>query len=432
MHSKFNSLLALIPLLLACQQVSADDVTIPDAQRMEMLRVLDNAENPAVSELSSSERAILKATLALESGEPNQALSFLNDQVDRQDPLVAMLEAEAHRRSAVQAVARAGDYAHQIDDQKKQLEQANLTSGIKEADVRLNSFMDRLQGMTHFPSDVLKLAPDIHSVFLVDKKRSRLFVYEQDESGKLQKVADEYVVTGAAAGDKQSKGDERTPNGIYRFVDKLTDEKLEARYGPVAFPIDYPNALDRLHGKSGSGIWMHGYAQNVGRRPPRDTKGCFALPNEILLEMEKHVQLGNSWVVIGDSLNFDVPDQQSSTLQSVEQTIQGWSDDWSQLKTENYLSYYHPKFRSGDKDLKAWKSYKRRVNSSKSFIQVKLSNLTLIHDPSRWSEGEVVVAEFDQLYASNNYQDTSRKRLYLTRSSPADEWKILIEENVEL
>ncbi|OIO71936.1 MAG: hypothetical protein AUJ56_02935 [Zetaproteobacteria bacterium CG1_02_49_23] len=400
-------------------------------EKKKILEALDGGGNSAVSHLSNVEKNILKATLALEDGQPNQALTYLISEDNGADPLVAMLEAEAHRQSAILAVDRAGDYARPMDAKKKQLEEANLSGGLKEADAKLKAFLDSVKGQQRTPLDILSVGSDIRSVFLVDKGRSRLFVYERDAQGDLKQVADEYVVTGAAEGDKRAEGDNRTPNGIYRFVDRLSGEKLESRYGPVAFPIDYPNALDALHHKDGSGIWMHGYAENVDRRPSRDTKGCFALPNSTLLAMAEHVQLGKSWVLIGRDFAFDVPDEKESLLQSVSRTITQWESDWSLLKTEAYLDHYHSHFRAGERDLKAWKAYKRRVNAGKEFVSLNFSNMTLMHDPSSWPEGEVVVAEFDQSYESNNYQDHSRKRLYLARASKVEPWKILIEESVE-
>ena len=56
--------------------------------------------------------------------------------------------------------------------------------------------------------------------------------------------------------------------------------------------------------------------------------------------------------------------------------------------------------------------------------------MTLIHDPNRWPEGEVAVAEFDQYYSSSNYSDRGRKRLYLARESEHSPWKILLEESL--
>lgn len=414
-------------MLLLLPAIATADEMLPVDQRAIM--ALDAGEADAVKTLPQSEQMVLKVTLALKGGSPERALNYLKENSST-DPLVALLEAEAHRQSAVRAVARAGDYARNLQDKKEKLENADLSSGLVEAEVRLSLFMDRLDGVYGKPLHLLQLGSDIQSVFMVDKSRSRMFVYERDERGEFQRVADEYVVTGAKGGDKQKRGDARTPNGIYRFVKRLDDSQLDARYGPVAFPIDYPNELDQLHHKNGNGIWMHGYPYGVGRRPPQDTRGCFALPNDRLLKVAEHVHLKHSWVVVGENFVFDQEEKQASLLSSVTSSLQQWQQDWSSLDTEAYLEHYHQAFRSGKRNLSGWKRYKRRVNSNKSFIDVSLSDVSLIHDPNHWPEGEVVVAEFNQHYRSNNYQDVTRKRIYLARSESDGEWKVLIEESV--
>ncbi len=406
-------------------------MTNQPGQRWErVFEALKAGDSDAVKELSNEDRAILRAALALKSKQPAQALELLND-AGTNDPLAALLLAEAHRREAVQAVQQAGDYAHGIAKQEQMLASADLSEGLGEADARLNAFMDKLDAVNGLPLDILLPGPGIANVFMVDKARSRLFVFAMGDDGKLTRVADEYVVTGSASGDKASEGDGRTPNGVYRFVQKLQGKALEARYGPVAFPIDYPNELDQLHNKKGHGIWMHGYPTDVQRRPPQDTRGCFSLPNPRLVALAEQVQLGKSWVIVGQDFRFGQDEQRQALQQSVRDTLAAWKQDWMSLDSDAYLSHYHTRFHSGKRDLAAWKRYKKRVNAPKTFINVEFENLSLIHDPNRWPEGEVVVAEFDQIYRSSNYADQGRKRLYLARSVDDAPWQILLEETVQ-
>ncbi len=400
-----------------------------DPQWDRVFDALKAGESDAVQELSGEDRAILQAALALKSNQPSQALQLLND-AGVSDPLAALMVAEAHRREAVQAVRQAGEYAHGIEKQEQMLASADLSIGLGEADARLNAFMDKLDAANGLPLDILLTGPGIANVFMVDKARSRLFLFAMGEDGKLTRMADEYVVTGTRGGDKTAEGDGRTPNGVYRFVKKLQGKSLEARYGPVAFPIDYPNELDQLHKKNGHGIWMHGYPTDVQRRPPQDTRGCFSLPNSRLMAMAEHVKLGKSWVIVGENFRFGDDEKRQQLQQSVRDALASWQHDWMSLDSDAYLSHYHPKFRSGKRDLAAWKRYKKRVNAPKTFIKVEFENLSLIHDPNLWPEGEVVVAEFDQIYRSSNYADQGRKRLYMARSSDAAPWQILLEETV--
>ncbi len=415
---------------------------VPEAgpvDRMEgerVLQLLASADEPMVYSMRPTELAILKAAGALRAGEPEQAISTLQearkqDGILLDDPLAAMIEAEAHRRSAILAVARAGEYARGMSDEERHLEAADLSPGMAEADQRLRAFIDRIDGISGVPIALLELGSEVKSVFLVDKGRSRMFVYERDATGVWQRISDEYVVTGTKEGDKLKEGDKRTPNGVYRFVQKLSGAALNDRYGPVAFPIDYPNALDKLNHKNGGGIWMHGYPTGVNRRPPRDTKGCFALPNDRLLAMAGHVHLGQSWVVVGEHLAFGEAQARKPLRDEVLAALKAWSRDWSSRNSDAYLAHYHPEFHSERRDLAAWSAYKRRVNASKSYIKVSLDDFTLIRVPDPVGFGEVVVAEFRQNYASDNYADLSYKRLYLVRDRKSEAWRILHEQVVK-
>ncbi|MDX8409120.1 MAG: L,D-transpeptidase family protein [Mariprofundales bacterium] len=386
---------------------------------------------PQVRALSVNDRLALQAVLALKQHRVAHALELLDAGKDDGDPLLNVITAEAHRRQAVKALQKAGVYAHPVQRQSQLLADAHLQSGFGEAEAKLDLLRDHLQPVQGVPTDLLALSSDVANVFMVDKLHSRLLVYARDAAdGRLKKLADEYVVTGARMGDKQQEGDERTPNGVYRFIRRLSGDDLTARYGPVAFPIDYPNVLDRLHHKNGHGIWLHGFARSVERRPPRDTNGCFSLPNDRLQLLAPKVRLGKSWVVVGNNLHFGDGSRREGLRRSVQASMNRWVKDWQSLNTDRYLGHYHRNFRSGKRDLKAWKRYKHRVNRGKRMIQVRLSDLTLIHDPNRWPEGEVVVAQFVQHYRSSNYRDRSIKRLYLARKSVRRPWKILSEETI--
>lgn len=415
-------------LIFACSSLSwAADLPHDNNLTQKMWQSLDNPEETS---MSAQERDILGAALALKQNDPEKALKILNSPNAQHDPLASLLKAEAHRQAALKAVSSVGDYAKHSKLSTQQFAAIDLSDDLSEATVRLQAFADKVDGTAGFPFDVLKTNAAIQSIFIVDKSRSRMFVYQRDAQGEFKRVADEYIVTGAKDGDKKTRGDARTPNGIYRFTSIRHDPALRAKYGPVVFPIDYPNMLDRYHGKTGDGIWMHGYPENKLRRPPQDTRGCFALPNANLKKMEPYVTPKQSLVLIGSDFSFGDLEKQQALLSSVQDSIQSWVNDWQSLNSDAYLSHYHKKFRSGKYNLKRWISYKKRVNGRKSFIQVQLNDMNIIHDPSHWSEGEIVMVEFTQKYRSSNYSDMGNKRLYLARSHANQPWKILIEESL--
>ncbi|PJA31628.1 MAG: hypothetical protein CO187_08380 [Zetaproteobacteria bacterium CG_4_9_14_3_um_filter_53_7] len=420
----------LIRLLLPGLLLALPTAALADDQMTYASQVLKEGNHQMVRNMQSQERTILRATAALKSDQPGQALELLAS-AKKQDPLVALLEAEAHRVQAVQAMKQAEAYGDDIGQQEQLLASADLGQGLGEANARLDSFIDKLTQDSGDPVDILLPGSDVANVFMFDKARSRMYLYASDGKGGLKKIADEYVVTGSMKGDKQVQGDGKTPNGIYRFIKKLQGAELDSRYGPVAFPIDYPNELDDLHKKNGNGIWLHGYPLDVLRRPPQDTRGCFSISNNRLVEMAGYVKLGRSWVIVGENLEFDQTGKKRQLIDSVRNDIETWRRDWGSLNTDSYLTHYHRNFRSGERDLDAWRSYKQRVNANKSFVDVTFANMTVMHDPNRWPEGEMVVAEFDQHYRSSNFADQGRKRLYLARDSETQPWKILLEETLQ-
>jgi len=117
-------------------------------------------------------------------------------------------------------------------------------------------------------------------------------------------------------------------------------------------------------------------------------------------------------------------------LDGVKQAIESWRKDWQSRDAEAYLSHYDPHFSNDKHDYASWAKYKTRINRSKSYITVNISNLKIVKGPEMGDEGETVVVTFRQKYASNNHKANSRKQLYLTRQSASDAWKILSEGNV--
>jgi len=421
----------LLTLASGCIPLAQADAAHLKAGGQDAYQVLKDNSTKVVQSLPKGEREILMAMLSLQAGRLDEAIETLQKPSLAHDPLVSLIKAEVYRRQAVKEASQAKDYVASLQENIKHLRSASLNGGLVEAKRRLRAFTEKLQGHYGIPFDLLEISSRVANVFVVDKARSRMFVFGRDGQGRMHRIADEYVVTGASPGDKKQVGDARTPSGIYRFVDRLSGRRLPNGYGPVAFPIDYPNALDQAHHHNGYGIWMHGYADGIGRRPPQDTKGCFVLTNQRLLAMAKQVRLGRSWVIIGENIVFGNEARKKELLRSVQSAVSAWQRDWESLDVNAYLSHYHPRFRSGRHNLKSWSLYKRRIGQRKKYIHLSLSDFTIIHNPARVREGETVLVEFNQRYQSNNFSGVSRKRLYLVRKDAHDTWKILIEREIE-
>ena len=72
--------------------------------------------------------------------------------------------------------------------------------------------------------------------------------------------------------------------------------------------------------------------------------------------------------------------------------------------------------------FRSWAAYKREVNSAKTWIKVKLDNLSMLAYPGA---GEMVEVTFDQNYASSNLSGQMKRRQYWQKE--AGGWKIIYE-----
>src|SRR4051812_29675295 len=153
------------------------------------------------------------------------------------------------------------------------------------------------------PRQVLQLNATQKHVLLVDSRRSRLYVFAND-NGQPRYVADYYVTLGKNGIDKTREGDQKTPLGVYHVTANLPKSKLTDFYGAGAFPISYPNEWDRKRGRNGHGIWLHGVPSSVYSRAPRASDGCIVLANSDLESVGRAVQVGVTQVIIADEVQW--------------------------------------------------------------------------------------------------------------------------------
>ena len=289
-----------------------------------------------------------------------------------------------------------------------------------EAFARLRAYRERPPA-DRVPRYLLQLRDEQKYAVVVDTHRSRLYLYENDR-GTPRFVSDYYVSSGKNGPLKVREGDEKTPIGVYHVIASLPRQKLSDFYGSGAFPIDYPNAWDRIQGRNGHGIWLHGTPSNTYSRPPRSSNGCVVLANSDLEEIARKLQVGITPVIITEEVKWFSLDDRASERDTLERELDRWRADWESLDTDRYLAHYSKSFSAQSEDLDSWGKRKRLVNGGKSWIKVKLSNLSMFEDPSR--DGLVSVS-FDQEYRSSNLSNTVRKRQYWLRE--ADGWRIVYE-----
>ncbi len=299
----------------------------------------------------------------------------------------------------------------------------------KVADLRAEA-VARLKGYREKPPKdfvpryLLQMQPDQRYAVVVDTKRSRLYLYENDTAngGRPRFVADYYVTQGKLGAEKMAEGDKKTPVGVYHVTANLPKQKLADLYGSGAFPLNYPNEWDKRQGRSGSGIWLHGTPSDTFARPPRASDGCVVLTNQDLDAVSKNLQVGVTPVIISNSVEWLSLDDWNKERTDLNKTIESWRADWESRDSERFLRHYSKRFKAGSQDFEQFVTQKKQVNAGKEWIKVKLDNLSVFRNPGK---EEVVVVTFDQDYRSNNLNNQMKKRQYWLRED--GKWKIIYE-----
>lgn len=274
------------------------------------------------------------------------------------------------------------------------------------------------------PEGLLKVPEVTPSVLVVNLQQNRLFVLE-NRGDRLTKTLDFYVSIGKNGVEKQTEGDERTPVGYYLVSGYLAGETLPDLYGTGAFPLTYPNGWDRLHGRTGSGIWIHGTESTTYSRPPRSSRGCLTLSNQDFQTLREAVEIENTPVLVASDIEWVTAEHGERRRRHLEARVEAWRRAWESRDTTHYLDFYSDEFRTDGMDLSEFGAYKKSVNEGKRFIRVRLEEVGIYAYPG---ESDLVVVDFLQHYESDTFKASTRKHQYWRRE--AEGWRIVFEERV--
>jgi len=171
-----------------------------------------------------------------------------------------------------------------------------------EAVQRLHALQERPPA-NQVPAEFIVLPKAIHHAIAVDTSRSRLYLFENGPQG-VRLVSDHYVSVGKQGVDKSVEGDQRTPLGVYFVSDRVGKGSLGEAFGAGAMELNYPNLFDQLHGRTGSGIYVHGVPFNTYSRPPKDSDGCVTLANDELVMLMNTVPVHDTPVIITKQVHW--------------------------------------------------------------------------------------------------------------------------------
>jgi len=274
------------------------------------------------------------------------------------------------------------------------------------------------EGQTRRPDAVLLIPKDSRCV-IVEKESQTLFLYRNTPHGlKLEKT---YACsTGAQQGEKAVQGDERTPEGIYVPRMILPRTQLTEIYGRMAITLDYPNAFDRLEGKSGGGIWLHATNEPIRAYLPNKTRGCVVVSNEDIEELSRLLDLNRTPLIITSRIQYRKDAEGNAELEELKSFLSEWTSCWVSKQLDRYVSLYSSRFRNGSLNAKDWRAVKGSVFSRAGKINLNLELRSVVR------EGRYAVLTFDQDYHSDRLFSKGTKRLFVARETGG--WKIVAEE----
>lgn len=242
-------------------------------------------------------------------------------------------------------------------------------------------------------------------MLVCDKEAKKVKLY-RFKDGVLEHRLDSEAVVGKMPGDKQYEGDLRTPEGVYLFTEKK--EKVDEFYGPFAYVSSYPNLYDRAYEKDGSGIWLHGFPPHCDDK--NDTKGCVALNNEALKELDRTMDYEKTVMVITQNGMPAIDRERMAALMAF---VYRWRSDWKQNRFASYIDAYSENFRRYDgMRIARFAVMKNRIFSKGEQKEIVLSRFRVVPFETRQGK-RVWYVSFHEDYKAPGYSFNGMKTLFI-------------------
>src|SRR5581483_4000423 len=113
-------------------------------------------------------------------------------------------------------------------------------------------------------------------------------------------------------------------------------------FGAGAMELNYPNLLDKMQGKTGRGIYLHGVPFNTYSRPPRDSDGCVTLANDDLVMLMNTVPLHDTPVVITRQIHWVEPGRTPVRSAEILDAVNHWQSVRASEDTRQLAGFYEP------------------------------------------------------------------------------------------
>lgn len=292
----------------------------------------------------------------------------------------------------------------------KSLEQIYLEDGIE----AVKKILDENIKKSNFWIDTIK---DIDvkygyydnntTIITVDKVDKKMSMYTY-EDGNLTNIFHQDIITGEL-GDKFKEGDLKTPVGAYEVTRRFTPPS--DYYGPIAFSLSYPNLYDKILGKTGSGIWIHGFPSDGNRKNELTTEGCVALKNDLLLEFDELMQKQTSRAIALISESGEAKASKDD-IAILLRDIFFWKQAWTISDIDKYLNFYDDSFvRYDGMKFDDFKVMKKRIFDKKESKKIVFSDYEISPYPN--SQGKKIFRiAFMEHYEAPSHKFQGQKTLY--------------------
>ncbi|MEL7184925.1 MAG: L,D-transpeptidase family protein [Pseudomonadota bacterium] len=277
---------------------------------------------------------------------------------------------------------------------------------------------------TGMPAWLIRLPESVPSAFVAETAESTFHRYERVD-GNIELAASFYMSVGKKGWGKERVGDQRTPIGTYIVTEQLDTERLHEKYGITAYVLDYPNAWDRRLLRTGDGIWVHGVDRRGGRRPPLDTDGCIALPNEDLEKLAGQFEDGVTPVIIAERIDRVSQADLDALGDELAAAIATWAQSIADGDMHTYLSYYHEDFERWGMGRDEWASFRLQTLGTTPIEDVAVRDLLLLGYPG---ETDLYLSRFQKVVTEDEAVKETVQRIYWRRDAHGA-LKIVAEDN---
>ena len=248
---------------------------------------------------------------------------------------------------------------------------------------------------------------NLEYLFVASKKTKSLQLF-MIKNHKLEEKLNAPALIGSKLGHKQKEGDRATPIGVYELDSRLVN--LDQYYGPLALTTSYPNLLDKLHERTGYGIWIHGMPLN-GNREEQNTRGCIAIENNLLKQVDKMVDHKKALLITYEN---KVVETKKNDLAILLSDLFLWKKAWRDSDVEAYLGFYDEnEFLRFDKTgFEDFKKNKTRIFSKNEEKMIKFSNINISPYPNDANKNMFKISFYEE-YRAPSYTFNGEKELFV-------------------